>query len=59
MQPRTPPRQVTGCVNDRGEFAVPGGHSHHAKQFDGQLSLPAPDTRSHGSRRLTLDHGSV
>jgi hypothetical protein len=71
MQPRTPPRKATRCVNDRGEIAVPVRHSHHSKQFDGQLSLSAPDTRPHrsigvsmrpcgsGGRRLALDHGSV
>ena len=74
MQPRTPPRQAGPCVNDHGVFAVPARHSHHSKQLDGQLSLPAPDTRSHratgivpvkvrpsgsGGRRFALDHGSV
>jgi len=67
MQPCTPPRQATGHVNDYGAIAVPGRRSHHSKQFDGQLSLSAPDTRPHWSicasvrrdRRLALDHGSV
>jgi hypothetical protein len=52
-------------VNEHGVLAVPGRRSHHSKQFDGQLSLSAPDTRSHrsfdaavrGGRRLALDHG--
>jgi hypothetical protein len=68
MQPCTPPRQAIACVNDYGEFAVPVRHSHHSKQLDGQLSLPAPDTCPYGStrmtvrlgfgsRKFTLDHG--
>ncbi|BBY00037.1 hypothetical protein MSEO_05360 [Mycobacterium seoulense] len=67
MHPRTPPRQAGPGVDDHGMFAVPVRHSHYAKQFDGQLSLPAPDARADWSvytsmrrdRRLTLDHGSV
>jgi len=71
MQPCTPPRQATPVVNDRGMFAVPRRHSHHSKQFGGQLSLSAPHTRPHrstgvsvcparsGGRRVALDHGSV
>ncbi|EUA54632.1 hypothetical protein I553_1266 [Mycobacterium xenopi 4042] len=65
-----PARKATRWVNDHGVFAVPGRHSDHAKQFDGQLSLSAADTRSHrpigapmpariGRRSLALDHGSV
>jgi hypothetical protein len=71
MQPCTPPRKGTCWVNDHGIFAVPARHSHHSKQFDGQLSLSAPDTGPHrsfgasmrlpslGSRNLALDHGLV
>jgi hypothetical protein len=70
MQPRTPPRQITRCVNGQDVFAIPAAHSDHSKQFDGQLSFPASDARPHwsdlevgasarGSRSLALDHGSV
>ncbi len=74
MQPRTPTRKVTGRVNDHGAAAmtvtVVAAPGYHPKQIDGQLSLSAPDTRSHrtfdtavhpcaGNRTLTLDHGSV
>jgi hypothetical protein len=67
MQPSTPPRKSTRCINGHGEFTVPGRHSYHSKQFDGQLSLSATDTRPHRSfdasvrrgRSLALDHGLV
>ncbi|BBX39182.1 hypothetical protein MSIM_06330 [Mycobacterium simiae] len=74
VQPGTPPRQASRCVNDYGVIAVPTWHSYHSEQFGGQLSLSAPDTRPHrstgfirvtvrpcgpGGRRLALDHGSV
>jgi hypothetical protein len=69
MQPRTPTREVTGSVNVYGAFTVPAGYRYHSEEIDGQLSLPAPDARSHrsfgtsmrslGSRSLALDHGTV
>src|ERR1700740_3306814 len=67
MQPCTPPRKTTCWVNGHGVFTVPGRHSHHSKQFDGQLSLSATNTRPHrsieasmcGGRSLALDHGLV
>ena len=67
MQPSTPPRKNTCWVNGHGIFTVPGRHSYHSKQFDGQLSLSATDTRPHRSfdasvrrgRSLALDHGLV
>src|SRR5581483_7477869 len=70
MQPRTPPRKITCRVNGHDTFTVPGRHSHHSKQFDGQLSLSATDTCPHRSldaamrscvsgRSLALDHGLV
>lgn len=67
MQPRTPPRQAPRWINDHGICAVPARYSHHAKQSDGQLSLPAPDARAHRSsgmptrrgRNLALGHGLV
>lgn len=74
MQPRTPTRKITRCVNHDGDamlaLVVTAAISHYPKQIDGQLSSPAPDTRSHrtfgsavlpcdGDRILALDHGSV
>jgi hypothetical protein len=67
MQPSTPPRKSTRWVNGHGIFTVPGRHSDHSKQFDGQLSLSATNTRPHRSfdasvrrgRSLALDHGLV
>jgi hypothetical protein len=67
MQPSTPPRKSTRWINGHGEIAVPDRHSYHSKQFDGQLSLSATDTRPHRSfdasvrrgRSLALDHGLV
>lgn len=70
MQPCTPPRKITCCVNGHGVTTVPGRHSHHSKQFDGQLSLSATNTCPHrsidasmrffgSSRSLALDHGLV
>jgi hypothetical protein len=67
MQPGTPPRQVTCLINEDGVSAIPARHGNHAKQFDGQLSLSAPDARPHRSfgtsmrrgRSLALDHGLV
>jgi hypothetical protein len=71
MQPRTPTRKVTGRVNNRnGTVTVAARLGHYPKQIDGQLSFPAPDTRTHrtfdaavrprgGPRILALDHGSV
>jgi hypothetical protein len=72
MQPRTPPGQVTCCVNGYGARAIPVAERYDPQQFDGQLSPPASHTRSHrtdkrfigvtarvGNRSLTLDHGSV
>ena len=67
MQPCTPPRKSTRWVNGHGVFTVPGRHSHHSKQFDGQLSPSATDTCPHRSvgtsmrrgRNLALDHGSA
>jgi hypothetical protein len=68
MQPRTPPRKFSRCINGYGVFAIPVADSDHSKQFDGQLSLPAADacpnrsTRRvdgaflHPSRSLALDH---
>ena len=66
MQPSTPPRQFSSRVNGHGILAIPVDRDY-PKQFDGQLSLSAPDTRPHRSthasvrhgRRLALDHGSV
>jgi hypothetical protein len=70
MQPSTPPRQITRCVNGHDINVVPVANSDHSKQFDGQLSPSATDARPHwsdlvvgafarGSRSLALDHGSV
>jgi hypothetical protein len=67
MQPRTPPRQSTCWVGGHDIVAVPGRHSYHSEQFDGQLSLTATDTCPHRScstsmrrgRSLALDHGLV
>jgi hypothetical protein len=70
MQPRTPPRQITRCIDRDGLRAVSVVNSGHSKQFDGQPTLPASDARTHwslgtsmqpraGSRTLALDHGSV
>ena len=67
MQPCTPPWQNTRWVNGHGIFTVPDRHSNHSEQFDGQLSLSAPDTCPHRSfgasirrgRSLALDHGLV
>jgi hypothetical protein len=64
MQPSTPPRQVTCCVNGHGTIAIPDVASNYPKQFDGQLSLPAADARPdrsiwssmRHSRTLALDH---
>jgi hypothetical protein len=67
MQPGTPPRQFSRWVNGHGLFAIPVD-GDHSKQFDGQLSLPAANTRpnrslwgadresSISSRSLALDH---
>jgi hypothetical protein len=63
MQPGTPPRQFSRWVNGHGLFAVPVD-GDYSKQFDGQLSLPAPDACSdrsfwssmRRSRSLALDH---
>jgi hypothetical protein len=49
MQPRTPPRQFSRCVNGHGAFAIPALDNDHSKQFDGQLSLSAADARPHRS----------
>jgi hypothetical protein len=49
MQPGTPPRQITRSIDGHGKLTVPCRHSHHAKQFDGQLSSPAPDAGPHRS----------
>ena len=67
VQPGTPPRQVTCCINGHGAIAIPVADSNHTKQLDGQLSLPAADARPYGSirtsmrrsRSLALDHGSA
>jgi len=63
MQPGTPPRQTTCSINGHGTLTVPGRHSNHAKQFDGQLSSTASDARPYwsciGGRSLALDHGTV
>lgn len=74
MQPRTPTRKITRCVNNDGDAMLAlvtiVGFSYHPKQIDGQLSFPAPDTRTHRTvgtamlpcgedRILALDHGSV
>jgi hypothetical protein len=63
MQPRTPPRQFSRWVNGHGVFAIPVD-GDYSKQFDGQLSLSAPDAGPHRSTRaflrrsrsLALDH---
>jgi len=69
MQPCTPPGQITRSINGHGAGAVPVVDRDQTKQFDGQPSAPASDTRSHradpgiggasmrGCRLLTLDHG--
>ena len=49
MQPGTPPRQFSRCVNGHGVIAIPAVDSDHSKQFDGQLSLPAADARPNRS----------
>jgi hypothetical protein len=54
MQPSTPPRQVTCCVNGHGAIAIPDVASNYPKQFDGQLSLPAADARPYGSIRISM-----
>jgi len=70
MQPRTPPRQTTRCINGDDVNVVPVAHSDHSKHFDSQLSPSATDARPHwsdlvvgafarGGRSLALDHGSV
>ena len=74
MQPRTPTRKVTCCVNNDGDAMLAlvtiVGCSYHPEQIDGQLSFPAPDTHPHRTvgtamlpcgedRILALDHGSV
>jgi hypothetical protein len=70
MQPRTPPGQITRCVDRDGVIAISVVNSGHSKQFDGQPTFPASDTRTHwslgtlvqprsGNRTLALDHGSV
>jgi hypothetical protein len=70
MQPSTPPRQVTRCVNGHDVIVIPAAHSDYSKQFDGQPSISATDARPHWSdlvvgasarrsRSLALDHGSV
>jgi hypothetical protein len=67
MQPGTPPRQSSRCVNGHGLFAIPVD-GDYPKQFDGQLSLSAADARpdrsiqavgrgsGFSSRSLALDH---
>jgi hypothetical protein len=63
MQPGTPPRQFSCRVNGHGMIAIPVDHDY-PKQFDGQLSLPAANTRPNRSiwssmrrsRSLALDH---
>jgi hypothetical protein len=63
MQPGTPPRQFSRWINGHGLFAIPVD-GDHSKQFDGQLSLPAANTRPNRSiwssmrrsRSLALDH---
>jgi hypothetical protein len=55
---------ASGRVNGDGEPAIPRRHGHHSQQFDGQLSLPAPQAHPHHSgaavtrrdRNLALDH---
>jgi hypothetical protein len=70
VQPRTPPRQITRCINGNDVFVVPVWQHDHSQQFDGQLSSSATDARPHwsnlvvgafarGGRSLALDHGSV
>ena len=64
MQPSTPPRQFSRCVNGHGAITIPAVDSDHSKQFDGQLSLPAANARPNRSiwssmrrsRSLALDH---
>ncbi len=67
MQPCTPPRQFSRCVNGHDVLAIPVD-GDYPKQFDGQLSLPAAYARPHrshggadsgagfGGRSLALDH---
>jgi len=67
MQPCTPPRQFSRCINGHGVSAIPVD-SDYSKQLDSQLSLPAADARPHrspegvgsgagiSSRSLALDH---
>jgi hypothetical protein len=63
MQPGTPPRQFSRCINGHDLFAIPVD-SDYSKQFDSQLSLPAADARpdrslwssTRRSRSLALDH---
>ena len=74
MQPRTPTRKITCRVNNDGDamlaLVIIVELGHYPNQIDGQLSLPAPDTRPHRTggtamlpcdedRILALDHGSV
>lgn len=65
VQPCPPARKCACCVNGDGRLAVPRRHGNHPEQFDGQLSVPAADARSHRSgacasgRNLALDHRQV
>ena len=65
VQPGTPARVRACCINGDGNWTVPRRHGHHSEQFDGQLSLPAADARSHrrgacvSGQTLALDHRSV
>jgi hypothetical protein len=68
MQPGTPPRERSRCVNGNGTPAIPAVDSDNPKQFDSQPSLTASDAGPHRSTRrfdsaflrptrcLALDH---
>ena len=75
MQPCTPPRERSRCVDGHDTGAVPSPvrtvNSDNPKQFDGQLSISASDAGPHRSTRrfddaslrpsrcLALDHRRV
>ena len=66
VQPGTPARAETRCVDGDGRLTVFRRYGYYSEQFDSQLSLPATDTRPYrtsggrlSGRFLTLDHGSL
>jgi len=53
MQPSTPPGQFSRRVNGHGVLTIPVD-GDHSKQFDGQLSLPAANTRPNWAVRAFM-----